>query len=220
MKQRAGQGGAEYGLWELAVLALLREQPMHPYEIQRLLKGRHKDDVLVLKRGSLYHAIRRLVAAVLIEERATSREGLRPERTTYAITAAGQAALIEWLKRRVATPIHERSNFMGSISFLFHLDPKDVATGLEHRLQRLQEEIARFDETIASVGPRIGRIHVLESEYARAMRAAEAKWTRDILTDLRSGDLTWNLKSILRAVRASPAAPAKSKRRTRHRAKS
>jgi len=120
----------EYGLWELAVLALLREKPMHPYEIQRLLKSRHKDDVLVLKRGSLYHAIRRLVEAALIEELATTREGLRPERTTYAITPAGQAALMDWLKRRVAVPFHEQSHFMGSLSFLFHIDPAEAAAGL------------------------------------------------------------------------------------------
>ena len=56
-----------YGLWELAVLSLLRETALHPYEIQRLLKERKKDDVLVLKRGSLYHAIKRLLDAGLIE---------------------------------------------------------------------------------------------------------------------------------------------------------
>ena len=63
----------EYGLWELAVLSLLRERPMHPYEILRTLKSRHKDDVLVLKRGSLYHAIRRLEVDGLIEALETSR---------------------------------------------------------------------------------------------------------------------------------------------------
>jgi DNA-binding PadR family transcriptional regulator len=192
---------AEFGLWELAVLALLREKPMHPYEIQRLLKSRHKDDVLVLKRGSLYHAIRRLVDAALIEALATTREGLRPERTTYAITTAGEQALTEWLKRRIAVPVHEQSHFMGSISFLYLIDPEEAAAGLERRLRQLQQEIARFDVTIATVGPRIGRIHILESEYARAMRAAEAKWTREVLTDLRSGEFTWSLKAILRAVR-------------------
>jgi len=202
----------EYGLWELAVLALLREKAMHPYEIQRLLKSRHKDDVLVLKRGSLYHAIRRLVGAALIEELATTREGLRPERTTYAITPAGEDALLDWLKRRIAVPFHEQSHFMGSISFLFHIDPEAAAAGLEQRLQRLQEEITRFDQAIATVGPPIGRIHVLESEYARAMRAAEAKWTREILADLRSGELTWSFKAILRQAWGTAAASGKSKR--------
>jgi len=202
----------EYGLWELAVLALLREKPMHPYEIQRLLKSRHKDDVLVLKRGSLYHAIRRLAAAALIEEVATTRDGLRPERTTYAITSAGEQALLSWLKRRLAVPFHEQSHFMGSISFLYQIDPEEAMAGLGQRLQQLQEEIDRLDATIAAVGARIGRIHVLESEYARAMRAAEAKWTREVLADLRKGELTWSFKAILRQVWGAAARPGKSKR--------
>ena len=65
-------------LWELTVLCTLREAPMHPYEILRLLKERHKEEVLVLKRGSLYHAIERLLAAGHIEELDTRRNGRRP----------------------------------------------------------------------------------------------------------------------------------------------
>jgi len=77
-------------VWDLAVLCFLRERPMHPYEMQRLLLDRHWDEVLVLKRGSLYHAIRRLVSSKLIKIVGTSRDGKRPERTTYQITPAGE----------------------------------------------------------------------------------------------------------------------------------
>ena len=71
-------------LWSLAVLGLLREHPMHPYEIQRQLHLRHTDELLGLKRGSLYHAIRDLERAGLIEPIETSREGRWPERTVAA----------------------------------------------------------------------------------------------------------------------------------------
>ena len=33
---------------------------MHPYELQRLIRQRKKDDFLDLKRGSLYHNIERV----------------------------------------------------------------------------------------------------------------------------------------------------------------
>jgi DNA-binding PadR family transcriptional regulator len=209
---------ADFGLWELAVLAVLREHPLHPYEIQRLLKERRKDDVLVLKRGSLYHAISRLAAAGLIVEGETSRAGLRPERTTYALTAEGEAALGTALRELVAAPRAEASSFMGAMSFLIHLDPAAAATALEERLVALDREIADFDERIATVGRRIGRIHVVESEYARAMRVAEAKWARSLLADLRSGALTWDLKAILRQLKAVHEARGQAvKRRPRSR---
>lgn len=207
------QTGPEYGLWELAVLAVLREHPMHPYEIQRLLKERHKDEILVLKRGSLYHAIRRLADAKLIVEGDTTREGLRPERTTYALTPAGEAVLVEWLRQFVAVPRAEPSNFMGSMSFLVHLEPVAATAALEERSVALQHEIAALDQSIAMLLPRIGRIHVIESEYLRAMRAAEAGWVRGLLADLRAGRLTWDLKAILRYLRAAHAERAKSGKR-------
>ena len=82
------------GLWEIAVLALLRERPMHPYEMQRLLKERHTEDLLPLKRGSLYHAIDRLVKSGLIEAVETTREGNRPQRTTYRLADGGEAEFL------------------------------------------------------------------------------------------------------------------------------
>ena len=68
----------ELGIWEIAVLAFLREEPMHPYQMQSLLRLRHKDEILALKRGSLYHAIGRLVRDELITAKSTSRNGRPP----------------------------------------------------------------------------------------------------------------------------------------------
>ena len=87
--KRANQP-ANLGLWELAVLTMLQERAMHPYEMQRLLRERHKDELLSLKRGSLYHAIGRLLRSGLIKVSKVGRSGRRPERTTYRITAEGQ----------------------------------------------------------------------------------------------------------------------------------
>src|SRR4029453_19107495 len=84
MRYSSGTKGART-LWEVAVLAFLREDRMHPYHMQRLLRARHKDEILALKRGSLYHAINRLVRAGLIEPVSRDRAGRRPHRTTYRL---------------------------------------------------------------------------------------------------------------------------------------
>lgn len=202
-----------YGLWEMAVLSLLREQALHPYEIQRLLKARRKDDVLVLKRGSLYHAIKRLADAGLIEATKTTREGRRPERTTYAITPAGRAVLPQWLKNLIAVPVRERSNFMGAVSFLFHLTPKEAITSLKSRIALLENEIAANEERLAEALPRIGRIHLVELEYSQAMQSAELAWVKALLSDLEASRLKWDWNKIMKAVR--PSAAKSSKRKTK-----
>src|SRR5262245_9612254 len=109
---------APYNLWSLTVLCLLRTRPMHPYEMQRLIREWHKDEFLDLKRGSLYHAIGRLRRARLIDPVETSREGRRPERTVYRLTDEGEQAVLDWLREILARPAKEPSQLFAALSFL------------------------------------------------------------------------------------------------------
>jgi DNA-binding PadR family transcriptional regulator len=190
-------------LWELAVLALLREEAMHPYQMQRLLRERHKDEVLELKRGSLYHAINRLIRAGLIQATAVDRVGRRPERTTYRLTANGHRELVNWLRQRMADIQRSPPEFMGTLSFLVHLPPEEATTQLETRARALDRQIVEMDAGMAAAGKYVDRIHLVESEYLLTMLKAEARWVRELLADVDSGRLMWNLERILREVRAA-----------------
>jgi len=181
------------------VLAFLREARMHPYEMQRLLRARHKDELLALRPGSLYHAIARLARARLIEPVATGRHGRRPERTTYRLTPDGRRELAAGLREMVANPRAEASEFFAGLSFLVYLDPADAAAQLEARMRRLDEEIAALAAARKRLIGRVRRINLLEEEYLLAMRRAEAKWIRAVLADLRLRKLSWSLEEILKA---------------------
>jgi len=202
-----------HGLWELALLTMLCEGPMHPYEMQRLLRERHKDELLVLKRGSLYHAINRLLSAKLIDVVETGRDGRRPERTTYRITAEGMQAMTGWLRQMVAVPQREPSEFMAAMSFLVYLKPEDAIPLLEERAQRLENEIAAVSAGMQSLVDRVGRINLIEIEYLLAMRKAEAEWVRALVAEVRSGRLTWDLEKIIKAIRAAKGLRAVPKER-------
>lgn len=192
----------ELGLWEVAVLSLLRQGPMHPYLMQRLLRDRHKDEVLVLKRGSLYHAIGRLERTKLIAAVTTGREGRRPERTTYRITSAGEEALLDTLRRILATPRREPSQFMAAMSFLVHLTPAEALPHLNERCQRLEQEIAHRRAALKAVSEKIPRIHLVESDYLLAMLKTELEWTRNLAEELRTGKLNWDIENILKEASA------------------
>ncbi|MBI3477928.1 MAG: helix-turn-helix transcriptional regulator [Acidobacteria bacterium] len=200
------------GLWDLAVLCFLRECPMHPYEMQRLLLERHWDEVLVLKKGSLYHAIKRLLKSRLITAAGISRDGRRPERTTYRITPEGEQELVHWLREMVAVPLREPSTFMASINFLIHLTPSDAVAQLEKRAQQLDQEIATSEAVLKQVATFLPRFHLLEGDYLLSMRKAEQQWVRSLLDELSSGRLTWDLKKIfddLEAARRGASTQAK-----------
>jgi DNA-binding PadR family transcriptional regulator len=196
----------ELGIWEITVLSLLRECPMHPYQMQRLLRDRHKDEILVLKRGSLYHAIGRLVRAKLITAKDVSRNGRRPERTTYAITAAGRKEFISALRQIIVAPRRESSEFMAAMSFLVHLTPAEATPRLEERCLHLEKQIAEYRNTLATVSAHVTRINLVESEYLVAMLRAELEWIRGLIGEISSGILTWDLKTILKGARVSTKA--------------
>jgi DNA-binding PadR family transcriptional regulator len=200
----------ELGIWEISVLALLREAPMHPYQMQSLLRMRHKDDILALKRGSLYHAIGRLVRDALIVAKSTQREGRRPERTTYAITTAGRREFTRVLRQIVAIPRRESSEFMAAMSFLVHLTPAEALPRLEERVRHLADEIAHRSAGISAASARVLRINLVESEYLIAMLKAELAWVRGLIADVHSGKLAWNLKTILKDARAADPANART----------
>lgn len=191
----------DVNLWELAVLCLLHEGPMHPYEMQSLIRTRRKDEVLVLKKGSLYHAIGRLERGSLIEALEVSRNGKRPERTTYQITPAGEQELLRWLEHLIATPAREPSQFMASLSFLVYLSPTDALLQLKQRVELLEKELASLQQAMDRVS-HLPRIHLLEVEYMHAMRNAELQWVRSLIHDLQSGSITWNLEELLENIRA------------------
>src|SRR5215468_9128360 len=89
----------------LAVLALLHEKPMHPYEMQRLIKERGKDQVIkVEQRASLYQTIDQLLRAELIAFWETARQAGFPERTVYKLTDKGRETALNWMREMLSTP--------------------------------------------------------------------------------------------------------------------
>jgi DNA-binding PadR family transcriptional regulator len=70
----------------VSVLALLRERPMHGYEMFQTLTTRRDHRIVKVRPGSLYHVVARLAEHGLIRPSGTGRAGNRPERTTFEIT--------------------------------------------------------------------------------------------------------------------------------------
>jgi DNA-binding PadR family transcriptional regulator len=198
MRSRPGQRrhrGART-LWALAVLGLLNEHAMHPYEMQRQLHQRHTDELLALKRGSLYHAINQLQRDGFIEPIETSRAGRWPERTVYRITPDGQDELVDWLRDLLSTPAREPSEFVAALAHILQLEPADALEQLELRMVNLAATIAAWQAVERGVGERIGRVAILELEYARCQAQAEFAWVGSVIDDLKTGTLNWDIDKI------------------------
>ena len=199
---------AHRNLWSLTLLSLLREGPMNPHEMRRLVRERKKDLFLDLKPGSMYHAIYALERVGLIEPVVkTTRKDRPPQRTDYyRLTRSGKDELTGWLRELLAKPVHEPSRFFAAVSLLSHLAPPDVVEQLTARAGQLESEIADDEVTLREIGPRIGRLVILEFEYTHALRQAELTWVRSLIEELKAGGISWSPEARLR--RAGPTAPA------------
>ncbi len=181
----------------LAVMAVLFERPSHPYDIQRTLRERGKDQVVDFKPAAVYRMVERLVSAGLVEEVGTDREGKRPERTVYRLTEEGAGVVLEWAQEMLARPRNEYGTFAAAISFLPLLLP-DAARGvLEMRATLLDAEIARVKSLLESAGRScFPRLFLLEDELRLAVMEAEARWVKELVDDLTTGRLTWDQESL------------------------
>jgi len=170
----------------LAVLAALRESPMHPYEMATTMRSQGKERSIKLNFGSLYTVVDNLAKHGFIEAVEASREGRRPERTTYRLTDAGRAELEDWLAELIGTPVKEYPQFEAALSEMAVLPPERVLELLRQRAAALEQGIAEVRAEIAQF-PWLPRLFLIETEYHLAMQDAELAWVRGVVAELGDG---------------------------------
>ena len=170
----------------LAILVLLYERPMHPYEMATTLRERRKESSIRLNYGSLYAVIEQLLREKFIAVREILKEGKHPAKTVYELRAAGEAELIDWMRELVSSPAKEYPMFEAAISLLPVLPPEEVIELLEIRIGLLEKTIDQIDEEeLKCREMRLPRLFSLESEYYKAMTLAEFEFSKDLLSDLK-----------------------------------
>jgi DNA-binding PadR family transcriptional regulator len=174
----------------LVILGLLRSRPLHGYEIKRTIEE-HMGDWTSVAFGSIYFALQKLTEEGAIEIAATEREGGRPSRTVYAITANGRLEFHRLL--REAWLAVERPAYVVDLALFFMdaMSEDEIRAHLEQRVAQLvetQEWVEQHrTETLASqeVPPQAAAIF----EHTRKHLVAELSWTKETLDALDTGNL-------------------------------
>jgi DNA-binding PadR family transcriptional regulator len=174
----------------LAVMALLYERPMHPYEMVTLMRERGKHESVRLRYSSLYSVVEALEREGLILPLETVREGRRPERTVYGLTEAGRIEFLSWLRELLREPAKEYTQFAAGLTFLPALPPNEAAVLLEERVRLLEEEVEEKRSLLDAVMEQgLPRLFVVETEHELILREAELRWVRELVGEIRTGTL-------------------------------
>jgi DNA-binding PadR family transcriptional regulator len=190
---------------DLAILGLLKEQPLHGYELKKRL-GETLGSLWGMSYGSLYPALRRLERDGAIEivepelptvaipatgsldgDLAAARlrrpaKATRRTRKAYRITEVGDARLSQLLLDDDAAGDDERT-FALKLAFCRHLEPASRLELLERRRAALADRVARSRRTSPGRGDRYTRsllehrAHTTQQdlEWVEALIAAEGR---------------------------------------------
>lgn len=181
----------------LSILQLLDERPMHPYELASKMKERHYDEFIRLNFGSLYHTVDTLERNGWVVATEREKEGRRPERTVYKLTAAGRETLLRVVEDTVARPRREFLHFSAGLMFMHHLGAKKAAEHLRSRassLKAVAEKLTGINEEFRGRG--LTRLTLIELEHKIALIDAERRWVTNLAKEIDEGKLEWKVGGI------------------------
>ena len=162
---------------DMAVLGLLRESPMHGYELKQRLVDL---GFWRISFGSVYPALRRLDRSGFIE--VTPGSGRRKE---YCITAEGKEHFQQILEDE-ASEVENTSAFRVRLAFFRYMEPETRIDFLERRKSVLRERIITARGSMRRTADRVDRY--TQSLIEPGVRSAEADvaWLDDLIASERS----------------------------------
>lgn len=152
---------------------------MHGYQANAELERREIRDWAGVSRPQVYYSLEKLARAGFIRPAETGEPSAGPERTSYAASAKGGAALAEALARADWATQRDRPAFLTWLALSWQASPVVVGQQLRRREEFLQNEIAREKETLASVLHEVGH------------RYHEAVWMLELMIEKFETELSW-----------------------------
>ena len=122
---------------KLIILGLLKNKPMHGYEIQTIIQESRMDQWSNLLSGSIYYALNKMEDEGLVVTVKEERTGARI-RKIYGITEKGEEEYMVLLKDHLRSQPHSlKSDFMLSLAMIGQLPKEEAMNILEENLRAL-----------------------------------------------------------------------------------
>jgi DNA-binding PadR family transcriptional regulator len=159
---------------DLLILGLLRMQETHGYQLNEMIDS-HMGLSIDLKKPTMYALLKKMTDDGWITSR-DEREGNRPPRRVYAITARGEKVFQRLLRESLANYIPPELHSDISIAFLDML-PRAEAVELLKKRRSLMAEIAAEYSAHGDVSPGGGlNGHQLVFEHQKHHFDSELQW--------------------------------------------
>ena len=179
---------------DLVLLSLLAERAMHGYEANRELQRRQVRDWAGISRPQIYYSLEKLARLGFLRATASGEASGGPERSVFATTAKGRAALAQALERESWAIQRDRPAFLTWLALSWQARPGVFRHQLERRREFLMHELAREEKTLREIKKEVGHSY------------HEAVWMVTLVIQQVKVELAW-LRRISREL--SKRAPAR-----------
>jgi DNA-binding PadR family transcriptional regulator len=173
---------------DLVLLSLLAERPMHGYQANLELERRQVRDWAGISRPQVYYSLEKLARLGLIRTANSDEPVAGPERSVFATTTAGRAALAEALEREEWTNQRDRPPFLTWIALSWQARPGVFERQLRRRRGFLEKELVRENATLRAIRREVGhRFHEAVWMVSLAIQQirAELRWIGKLEREVR-----------------------------------
>jgi DNA-binding PadR family transcriptional regulator len=169
---------------EVAILGLLKERPMHGYQLSRELTEQ-QGGLGRVSYGSLYPTLRRLEREGAVEAAVAAGTAGGRRKTVYSITPEGERLFLQLLQE----PTHEGQSaedarFRVRLTFFRYLPPETRIRLLERRRTGLEERLESIRS--AMTGTLDDDYQRALMEHNRAATEADIAWLNGLIHDERT----------------------------------
>ncbi len=164
--------------------SLVERGPMHGHALRNLAEEEHLDEWTDISVGSLYGALKRMLAEGLIAVERTERDGNYPERQVYAIAESGVAALRSIREQVFRTIDQPHDPFDLAFS---RPDPEgmpDLAAAVQLRLDAYRRRLEDGRRKLERIGRYLWRAERLTLEHGLRRLETEVAWHEELLAQL------------------------------------
>ncbi|MFC3749349.1 PadR family transcriptional regulator [Paenibacillus sp. GCM10012306] len=174
---------------KLAVLGLLLERNMHPYEITLVMKDRRMDQIMKLQMGSLYYAVDKMSQDGLIEAVEVISSKDRPDKTIYSITDKGKNIFEQLILQQIKKNDPVFHPLYIPLAFSRYVDQEKLAELLNERVLKAEHDVNLTYQIYEEHIPLVPRsvLHVMYGRYEHCL--TELKWLKRLYEDVLANKL-------------------------------
>jgi len=177
---------------ELAILGLLKQQPMHGYQLSREL-GESLGGFWRVSYGSLYPTLRRLEREGEVETVPDEGGGSGRRKHVYRITEKGETAFLELLQETPPDTSSEDTRFRVRLAFFRYLPPETRIRLLERRRAYLQDRLSAITDSLGTARARVDDYTLALIQHGQSATESDIAWLDELIQAERTksaGEIT------------------------------